>query len=77
MHFCSSFANNKYIKLYFERITMNSYNMFSNSLKYMLIGMAIGAAATVAIASSPKATNKIKDTTENAKENISSMFKLK
>ena len=56
---------------------MNSYNMFSNSLKYMLIGMAIGAAATVAIASSPKATTKIKDTTESAKENISSMFKLK
>lgn len=56
---------------------MNSYNMFTNGIKYMLIGMAIGAVATVAIASNQKVANKIKNTTENATENISSMFKIK
>ena len=56
---------------------MNSYKLFTNSIKYMMIGMAIGAVATVAIASNQKATKLIKDTTENATENISSMFKIK
>ena len=51
--------------------------MLTNSIKYMLLGMAIGAVATVAIATNPKASDKIKTTTDNAKENISSMFKLK
>ena len=54
-----------------------NYNAFTSNVKYMLLGIAVGAAATIMVANSPKITNKIKDTTENTSENICSMFKIK
>ena len=54
-----------------------NYNAFTTNVKYMLLGVAVGTVATILIASSPKLTNKIKDTTDNTTDNICSMFKIK
>ena len=48
-----------------------------NSLKFLLIGMALGSIATVAIASNCKITNRLKETTECASETLNTMFKIK
>ena len=47
-----------------------------NTIKFTLIGMALGSIATMAVATNPRLTNKIKCTADNAVENISSMFKM-
>ena len=48
-----------------------------NSLKFLLIGMALGSIATVVVASNCKITNKIKETAECANETLNTMFKIK
>ena len=55
---------------------MNNKNLLLNTIKYTLIGMALGSIATMAVASNCKLTNKIKCTADNAVENISSLLKF-
>ncbi len=55
---------------------MNNKSLLLNTIKYTLIGMALGSVATMVIASNCEITNKIKCKADTAVENISSMFKL-
>ena len=51
-------------------------NILINTIKYTLVGMALGSIATMVVASNCTLTNKIKCKADTAVDNISSMFKL-
>ena len=51
--------------------------MLGNSLKCLMLGIAIGAAATIAVASCTNIKEKMHNTTEKSCENLSTMFKLR
>ncbi len=48
-----------------------------NSIKCLVLGMALGSIATIMIASNCKMTNCIKEKTDIATQNLSSLFKIK
>ena len=48
-----------------------------NSLKLLILGMALGSIATVVVASNCKITEKIKETAQSTNETLNSMFKIK
>ena len=51
--------------------------MLGNTIKCLLLGMALGAAATIVITSSTNIKEKMKCTAEKSCDNVSTMFKLK
>ena len=51
--------------------------MLGNTIKCLIIGMAIGSVATIAIASCTNIKEKMKCTAEKSCDNVSTMFKLK
>jgi hypothetical protein len=60
-----------------KKIRERNLKMLGNSLKCLMLGIAIGTAATIAIASCTNIKEKIQNTTEKSCDNISTMFKLK
>ena len=48
-----------------------------NIAKYMILGIAVGSLATLAVTNKCKITEKMKNATECVCDNVSSMFKMK
>lgn len=60
-----------------EKSRERNLKMLGNSLKCLMLGIAIGTVATIAVASCTNIKEKIQSTTEKSCENLSTMFKLK
>ena len=51
--------------------------MLGNTLKCLMLGIAIGTVATIAVASCTGIKEKLQETKESSCENLSTMFKLR